>query len=80
MDRLAWRECAGMSAEPVVGVRVVRCQLEASDDSLVAALVYRAFRTACRHPGNSALRVGDDIREPSVQECRPLLTSLPTRG
>jgi hypothetical protein len=43
---------------------VVRCQLEASDDSFVAALGYRAFRMACRDPRNSPLGIGDDIREP----------------
>src|SRR5258707_14640633 len=65
------RECAGMSLErrgreP----SVVRCQLEASDNSFVAALAYRAFRMACRHPGNSPLRVGDDIWEPLGRDAK----------
>src|SRR5712691_8068246 len=59
------RECAGMSLEPRGREpSVVRCQLEASNNSFVAALGYRAFRMACRHPGNSPLRVGEDIWEP----------------
>src|SRR4029079_41406 len=46
------------------GLSFVGWQLEAGDDSPVAALAYRALGMPCRHPGNSALGVGDDIREP----------------
>jgi hypothetical protein len=54
----------------VGGPAGVRGQLEASDDSFVAVLGYRAFRMACRHPGNSPLRVGDDIWEPLGRDAK----------
>jgi len=61
----------GSNSLLVVGnFSVVRCQLEASDDSLVAALGYRALRMACRDPGNSLLRVGDYIWEPLGRDAK----------
>jgi hypothetical protein len=60
-----------MSLEPCgQELSVARYQLETSDDSFVAALGYRALRMACRHPGNSPLRVGDYIWEPLGRDAK----------